>query len=223
MIFSLINISIILIIAILSILNQFFAIEYLFNQNIEVIYISWLIKGSIILFYLISLFYVILMVMTFGTLDDKEISEMDQEEYEYSISHFLIEKLGYFSLILSVILYYILSCSKLITLVHIKQICSTNGLYFGYFKSHIAYYSTLIQIIFMTIPQIFLQIWNNLSIEEDIHDPHARGIINISTFTGVLYILLHFILVQLALGKEDSTVYSRKRITNEQIENTLII
>lgn len=219
MIYFFINLLVIIVLALLSILNQFFSVEYLVNQNIENTYLAFLLKGSVIIFYLISLIYILLMVMTFSTFDEREISEVDNTEYEYQIVTYLIKKLGYFSLILSVFIYFILSALKLMSLIHIKRISLEKGLHFAYFKSHITYYSTILQIVLLTIPQIFLQIWNNLNIEEDIHDPHARGILNISTLTGVGFILLNFIFVLVALGNE--TNKNDKKYTNKHIETVM--
>ena len=68
----------------------------------------------------------------------------------------------------------------------------TNKVYFLSLSSHLLYYNTILQILFLSIPQLFFQSINNLFLEEDIHDIHARGIFNMSNLTGLLYVIVHF-------------------------------
>lgn len=188
---NLVNIVILIGVGVLSILNQITAVEYLINQEKYSNFLYYSLWMSIFIFYSVSFLYILMIVLTFATFNDSEIESLDQSEYEYNIVRYLYEHFGCPSLILVLPVYYLLSITKFMGILHIANLIEgDNKIYFTTVKSHIMFTSTIIQIASLTIPQIFLQSINNLLLNEDIHDVHARGLINLSNLSGVIYLSL---------------------------------
>jgi hypothetical protein len=163
------------------------------NQEIYSTFLYFCLLGSLALFYSLVIIYIISIIVTFASLDSIEKKELDKKEYEYELVDNMINKYGLISIILLFPIYLLLGLTKLYGLFHINHLSrETNKVYFLSLSSHLLYYNTMLQILFLTIPHIFFQSINNLFLEEDIHDIHARGIFNMSNITGVLYVMVHF-------------------------------
>jgi hypothetical protein len=187
----------------LATLNQLTSIEYIFKQRIESEIIYLALMSSIVLFYMINILFVIVMIMSFKSSNNEELNEMDYSEYELTFANKMLNDYGYWAIIFVFPLFLILCLSKFIGLFHLRSILENkNQLYFICVKSHTMYISYMMQFLFLTIPQLFLQCFNNLIIKEDVNDKHSRGIVNFSTVCGFSLIIIHGVLLWLASSRK---------------------
>ena len=187
----------------LSIMNQIYCMEYIINQKCynHLIYTCFL--SSILLFYIISFVYVFVMILTFSASTNEELNELDYCEYELSLASKSINNYGYWSVMFILPYYFFLMLTKLIGFYHLKAILQAkNKLYFPIIKSQTLFISYMIQFIFLTIPQFFLQILNNLLLVEDVNNKYAQGVINKNSIIAILLICSQGFIFLLATCKK---------------------
>lgn len=189
------NLIILIITGVLSTINQYTSIEYLYNQKMYNNSMLICLLISISLFYVISAIFVLIMILTFTSSDYEELRELDDTEYELTLAIRLLNKHGYWTIIFIFPLFLFLTLTKFIGFFHLKTILEKrNQIHFLCITSHTLFISYITQIVFLTIPTLFLQIINNLLLNEDVHNKHARGVINLSSICGLLLITIQGIL-----------------------------
>lgn len=188
------NIIFCVIVCVLSIIDHLNAIEYLIYAEFH----SFFLKISILIFIIIHpivlLFYYLITLLYIGYIIDYDFDELTSDFEYYELIYFRNKVKESKCWILPLGIYLtILTYLKIFSLYSIKFIIEFKNMQI--FKNIITttlYHAVIIQSIFQSLPQIILQVLNNLLLVEDKH--HMRGVFNFSTFFSIAFIAMGIIL-----------------------------
>lgn len=219
MLFFIINIFVMVFSSILSILNQYYCFEYIANQDFYSTKIQIILIVAFIMYYFVSLLFVLISIMTFTTLESEDLDEIDEKEYELIEASKIIQNKGNLSAIYVIPLFFILSIGKLIGIYQIRNLMKIKKkIYLVSITSHTLHISYIIQFTILTIPNLIIQSINNLLIKENIYDKRSRGIVNLSSIVAITLLMIHFILLIVSNNKN----FSEWNDNIESIESKMI-
>jgi hypothetical protein len=188
------NILFCIIVCVLSIIDHLNAIEYLFFAEFHSKIFKIMILIFIIVHPIVLLFYYLITLLYIGYIMDQDFDELTSDFEYYELIYFRnkIKETKWWLLPLAFYLTF-LSYFKFFSLYSIKFIIELKNM--QVFKNIITttlYHAVILQSIFQSLPQIILQVFNNLLLMEDKH--HMRGVFNFSTLFSLAFMGMGIIL-----------------------------
>ena len=198
---------------VLGIIDHLNAVEYYLNAQFHSNIIKVLCLMLIIVHPVILLFYYIITLLYLSYISDYDFSELISDNDYYELIYFRQKVRRSLLWLLPLTIYLtFLTYLKFFSLYSIKFLVEApNG--YTIFKNVITtslYHAVIIQSVFQSLPQIVIQVLNNLLIMEDKH--HMRGVFNFSTFFS-----LGFICMIIFLYIRDQERINEK--SNEELKN----